>query len=52
MPSVVYKFAHTNTFTTRWRENDPDVEYVRQFERLSEQVVAPEAGYVLTNVIS
>lgn len=52
MPSVVYNFSHTNTFTSRWRENDPDVEYVRQWERRQEKVVAPEAGYVLTAVIS
>lgn len=51
-PSVVYGFQHTAPLTSRWRQNDPDIDYIRQWERIDERVVAPDAGYVLTNVIS
>lgn len=51
-PSVAYRFQHTPTFTTKWSTIDPDVDYVRQWERLDEKVVAPDAGYQLTSVIS
>jgi len=51
-PSVVYAFKHTPLTTTRWRQQDPDIDYIRQLERCVEKVVAPDAGYVLTNVIS
>jgi hypothetical protein len=51
-PSVVYRFQHTPVFTTKWATTDPDVDYVRQWERLVEKVVAPDCGWVLTDVIS
>lgn len=51
-PSVAYRFQHTEQFASRWRETDPDVDYVRLWERVDEKVCAPELGYVLTNCIS
>lgn len=51
-PSVAYGFQHTAPLVSRWRQNDPDIDYIRQWERIDERVVAPDAGYVLTNVIS
>jgi hypothetical protein len=51
-PSVLYSFKHTAVTTTKWSQTDPDVDYQRQLERMVEKVVAPDAGYVLTNVIS
>lgn len=51
-PSVCYCFQHTAPLVSRWRQNDPDIDYIRQWERVDERVVAPDAGYVLTSVIS
>jgi len=51
-PSVCYQFQHTAPLVSRWRQNDPDIDYIRQWERTDERVVAPDAGYVLTSVIS
>lgn len=48
-PSVAYRLVHTAPTVTRWRQADPDVEYVRQMERVDEKVVAPFAGYTITN---
>ncbi len=52
MPSVAYDLVHTNRYTTRWNEIDPDVEYIRELERRDEKVVAPDAGHVLLDVLS
>jgi hypothetical protein len=52
IPSVAYDIVHTNTTVTRWRENDPDVEYIRVKDRRDEKVVAPDAGYVISSVLS
>lgn len=51
-PSVAYNLAHTPRTVTRWRDVDPDVEYIRELERQDEKVVAPKAGYVLRDVLS
>lgn len=51
-PSVAYAFQHTAPLVSRWRQNDPDIDYIRQWERVDEKVVAPDCGWVLTNVIS
>lgn len=52
MPSVAYKFNHTPKRVTRWRETDPDIDYVREMERYDLRCVAPDTGYVLKGVIS
>lgn len=51
-PSVCQAFTHTPQEVTRWREIDPDVEYIRQRERVVEKVTAPDLGYVLRSIIS
>lgn len=51
-PSVAYRMVHTAPTVTRWRQADPDVEYVRQMERVDEKVVAPLAGYVILDTLS
>jgi hypothetical protein len=51
-PSCVYRFNHTSDTVTRWRENDPDVEYIRVKERCDEKVVAPDMGYEIASVLS
>lgn len=51
-PSVAYAFQHTAPLVSRWRQNDPDIDYIRQWERVDERVVAPDAGYVISSCIS
>lgn len=51
-PSVCYAFQHTAPLVSRWRQNDPDIDYIRQWERTDERIVAPDAGYVLENCIA
>jgi hypothetical protein len=51
-PSVCYKFTHTGKKVTRWRTVDPDINYVKEFERYALKVVAPDAGYELTALLS
>lgn len=51
-PSVCYGFQHTAPLVSRWRQNDPDIDYIRCWERVDERIVAPDAGWVLTSVIS
>jgi hypothetical protein len=50
-PSVVKRFLHTGDTVTRWRENDPDVEYIRSYKRFDEKVVAPDAGYEIDSIL-
>jgi hypothetical protein len=52
IPSVAYKFNYTNKTVTRWRTVDPDINYVREFERYALKVVAPDVGYELTALLS
>lgn len=52
IPSVAYKFNHTAKRVTRWSTVDPDVDYIRELERYDLKVVAPDAGYELTAVLS
>jgi len=52
MPSVGYQITHTPLTALRWRETDPDANYMRLIERQTEVVVAPKAGYVLKNLLS
>jgi hypothetical protein len=52
MPTVGYRITHTGLTSTRWRQIDPDVEYIRQLERVDEKIVAPDAGWVLADVLS
>jgi hypothetical protein len=51
-PTVVYGFQHTPSTVTRWRQQDPDIDFIRQSERVVEKVVAPDAGYVLRAAIT
>jgi hypothetical protein len=51
-PTVAYNLVHTPKRVTRWRETDPDLEYIREMERQDEKVVAPECGYVITGVLT
>jgi hypothetical protein len=46
-PSVCYGFQFTAPTIARWQRVDPDVEYIRQLERVDEKIVAPNAGYVI-----
>jgi hypothetical protein len=51
-PTVAYSLEQTPRTVTRWREIDPDREMIRELERVDEKVVAPDAGFVLTDVLS
>lgn len=51
-PSVAYKFNHTSKKVTRWRTVDPDINYIREFERYALKVVAPDCGYEIASVLS
>lgn len=46
-PSAIYGFQFQAPTVSRWQRIDPDVEYIRQMERVDEKVVAPNAGYVI-----
>lgn len=46
-PTLLYGFQFTAPTVTRWRRIDPDIEYIREMERVDEKVVAPNAGYVI-----
>lgn len=52
VPTVAYRMEHTPKRVTKWSEIDPDVDYVREMERFDVKVVAPDAGYVIKNVVS
>lgn len=52
MPSVANRFEKEALTVTRWRETDPDVEYIRQREICTELVTAPDMGYELTDLLS
>lgn len=52
IPSVAYNFQHTPVEVFRWRQNDPDIDYIRVKERVDERVVAPDTGWVLSDCIS
>jgi hypothetical protein len=52
IPSVAYSFKAQPEVVDRWRSNDPPVEYVRAWECLDEKVCAPDAGYVLSSLLS
>lgn len=52
-PSVSYTFQSAGFEVRTWRENDPNVEWVRNRDGiLDEKIVAPQAGYILQNVLS
>ena len=51
IPSVAYSFVNKPITVTRWRETDPDVEYVREHEIVSELVTAPDMGYEIREVL-
>lgn len=51
-PSVIKRFRHTPLTVTRWSTHDPDVNYVREHERIDEKVVAPDAAHVIKSVLS
>jgi hypothetical protein len=46
-PSLIYGFQFMAPTVARWQRIDPDVEYIREMERVDEKVVAPNAGYVI-----
>jgi hypothetical protein len=52
IPSCAYELRHTPKRVTRWRETDPDVEYIREMERYDLKVVAPKAGFIIKDVLS
>lgn len=52
IPSLVYGFQFMAPTVARWQQMDPDVEYIREMERTDEKVVAPDAAWVLKEVIS
>jgi hypothetical protein len=52
-PSVAYTFEAAGFEVRTWREDDPNVEWVRNRDGiLDEKVVAPQAGYILKDVLS
>lgn len=51
-PSSLYRFVHTAQTVTRWRETDPDLDYIRELERCDERMVAPDTAYILKGVVS
>lgn len=51
-PSVAYELRHTPKKVTRWRETDPDIEYIRESERYDLKVVAEYGGYIIKDVLS
>jgi hypothetical protein len=51
-PAVAYLIQHTPKRVTRWRTVDPDVNYVREYEAYDLKVVAPDAGYELSALLS
>lgn len=52
-PSVAYAFQSAAFEVRTWPENDPRVEWVRARDGvLDERVVAPEAGYVIKDVLT
>lgn len=52
IPTLMYGFQFMAPTIARWNVIDPDVEYVRELERTDEKVVAPDAAWVLSSVIS
>lgn len=52
IPSVAYRLDHTKKKVTRWRQVDPDIDYVREMERYDVKVVAPDCGYEIQDVLS
>jgi hypothetical protein len=50
-PSTIKRFVHTPDTVTRWRTNDPDVEFIRSYKRIDEKVVAPDAGYEIIDIL-
>lgn len=51
-PTCLYGFQFMAPTVARWNTWDPDVEYIRDMERVDEKVVAPDAAWVLSEVIS
>lgn len=52
IPAVAYNIVHTPKRVTRWRQTDPDIEYVREMERYDLKAVAPDAGYEIDAAIA
>lgn len=52
IPTCAYQLAHTKKKVTRFSTTDPDVDYVREMERYDLKVVAPDAGYELSALLS
>lgn len=51
IPATAYTFKSKPAVVDRWRENDPPVEYVREWECVDEKVCAPDLGYEITDVL-
>jgi hypothetical protein len=52
-PSIAYTFSSEPFRVDRWTENDPPgLEYIRNGEILSEEIVAPEAGYEINDTLT
>ena len=52
IPTTLYGFQFMAPTVARWQQMDPDVEYIREMERTDEKIVAPDAAWVLSDVIS
>lgn len=52
VPTVAYELRHTAKKVTRWSQTDPDIDYIREMERYALKVVAPDAAYVIEDVLS
>jgi hypothetical protein len=51
-PTCIYGFQFMAPTIARWQRIDPDVEYISEMERVDEKIVAPDAAWVLSAVIS
>lgn len=51
-PSVLYDMRHTQKRVTRFRTQDPEVNYIKEMERYDLKVVAPDTGYEIRSVLS
>jgi hypothetical protein len=51
-PTVAQTFQTRGPEVRRWAENDPQVDYIATSEVLSEDIIAPKAGYIIKDVLS
>ncbi len=51
-PASGYLMKHTAKRVTRWQENDPELEYVKEMERYDIKMTASNTAYTILNVIA